>query len=77
MNFDRNTRLRILVKANAHNTEVLDWDAHKNALRVSVKEPPDKNKANLALIKFFSKLSKRTVTIVSGKTSKEKVLLFT
>ena len=66
--------LRILVKANAAKTEIVGWEG--NVLKVAVKAPAEKNKANIEIIKFFSKLTKKQVKIISGKTSKRKVLKF-
>jgi len=42
--------------------------------RVDVAAPPEDNKANREIIKFFSKLTKKKVTILTGLTSKKKVL---
>ena len=70
-------RLCILVKANAVKTEIIGYDETRAALKVSVRAPAEDNKANIEIIKFFSKLTGKDVRIVSGKTSKKKVLLFT
>ncbi len=43
-------------------------------LKLYLKAPPDKNKANLELIKFFKKELGLVVEIKSGVTSREKVL---
>lgn len=71
-----NNTLKILVKPNAKKTEILDWDENKKALRVSLKAHPQKGKANLEVVKFFSKISKKKVRIKSGLTSKEKLIVF-
>ena len=67
-------KVKILVKANANKTEILGWDEDKQAFRVAVSAPAQDNKANLEIVKFFSKLVGQRVKIVSGLTSKEKVL---
>ena len=66
--------LRIIVKPNSPKSEITAVDGARNALRVSIKAPPDKGKANKEVIKFFSKLLKKKVEIVSGLKSKEKML---
>ena len=67
-------RLKILVKPNAKKTEILGWDENEQILRVAVSEPAEDNKANIAIIKFFSKKLEKRVRIVSGLKSKRKVL---
>ena len=44
-------------------------------LKLYLKAPPEKNKANLELIKFFKKEYGLVVVIKSGMTSREKVLM--
>lgn len=66
--------IRILVKANAKKTEVLGWDDARQAFRVAVAAPAQDNKANLEIVKLFSKLAGCRVKIVSGLTAKVKVL---
>ena len=66
-------RLRILVK-HAKKNEIVGWDEARKALRVAIAAPPEDNKANIAIIKFFSKLAGQRIRIVSGLKSKEKVL---
>ena len=67
-------KIRIIVKPNSSRNEILGFDKERRAYRVNIKAHPEKGKANLEVIKFFSKLLKKKVEIVSGKTSKEKVL---
>ncbi len=45
-----------------------------NQLKLYLKSPPEKNKANLELIKFFKKELHLNVEIISGLKSREKVL---
>ena len=66
--------LKIIVKPNSPKNEVVAVDEARNALRVNIKAPPDKGKANKEVIKFFSKLFKKKVEIVSGLKSKVKML---
>jgi uncharacterized protein (TIGR00251 family) len=71
-----NNSLRILVKPNSNKTEIMDIDEDNKIIKISVKAPADKNKANLEIIKFFSKLSKKKARIKSGLKSKEKLIVF-
>ncbi|MCX8147027.1 MAG: DUF167 domain-containing protein [Candidatus Woesearchaeota archaeon] len=66
--------LKIIIKPNSPNNEIKGIDKVRNALKVNIAAPPEKGKANKEIIKFFSKLLKRKVTIVSGLKSKEKLL---
>lgn len=73
-NYVKNNRLGIIVKPNSPKNEVVSYDASRNALRVNIAAPADKNKANIKIISFFSKLLKKKVRIKSGLKSKEKLL---
>lgn len=70
----KNNFLSVVVKPDSKKTEILSFDSNKNSLIVSVAAPADKNKANIELIKFFSKLLKTKVSIKSGLKSKNKIL---
>jgi len=69
-----NGNITILVKPNAKKDEILEWDEERKALRVAIAAPPEDNKANIAIVKFFSRLIGRQVRIVRGNTSKRKIL---
>ena len=71
--FITKNQLRILVKPNSSTNNIIG--AENGILKVEIAAPPDKNKANKEVIKFFSKLLKKKVRIKSGLTSKEKVLI--
>ncbi|MBD3204075.1 hypothetical protein GF327_07290 [Candidatus Woesearchaeota archaeon] len=80
MNFEKhikNNKLRIIVKPNCPKNRIVKWDENRKALRVEISEKPDKNKANIEIIKFFSRLTGKKVKILRGLTSKRKVLYFT
>ncbi|MBC8444300.1 DUF167 domain-containing protein [Candidatus Woesearchaeota archaeon] len=74
--FIENNKLRIIVKPNSKKTEILGYNKNKKAIKLAVSTLPEKNKANIELIKFFSKLTKKKISIISGLTSKEKVIKF-
>ncbi|MBN2422410.1 YggU family protein [Candidatus Woesearchaeota archaeon] len=80
MNIDeyiQNNRLQIIVKPNSPKNEIINWDENKQALRINIKEKAEDNKANIAIIKFFSRLTKKNVRIVSGFKSKQKIIEIT
>ncbi len=73
-NFISKNTLKILVKPNSNKTEIINIDKNNKIIKVNVKAPADKNKANIEIIKFFSKLLKRKVIIKKGLKSREKLL---
>ena len=72
----KNNSLKIIVKPNSKKNQVLNYDKQHQALKVAIKAPPEKGKANLEIIKFFRKLTKKQTKIIKGLTSKEKLLKF-
>lgn len=64
-------KIRIVVKANAKKSEILSVD---DAVHVAIAAPAEKNKANEEIVRFFSKLLKKKVRILSGLTRRNKVL---
>lgn len=70
----KNGSLKILVKPNARKNELLGYDESRKAVKVAVAAQAEKGRANLEVIKFFSKLLGNPVKIKSGLASKEKVL---
>lgn len=62
------------VKPNAKKTEFLGFDNSINAHRLNIKEIPDDNKANIAIVKFFKKDFGINVKIKSGHTSRNKII---
>lgn len=74
MEIPQDKLLKIIVKPSSPKSEITAVDNERNALRVNIKAPPDKGKANREVIKFFSKLLKKKVEIVSGMRSKEKLI---
>ncbi|HEX7614587.1 MAG TPA: DUF167 domain-containing protein [Thermoanaerobaculia bacterium] len=71
----RSVRLRLRVSAGASRRRILG--VHGRALKLSVKAPPEKGKANrdvLALVAETFGLATSDVEIVSGDTSPDKVV---
>ena len=65
---------KIIVKPNSAKNEIVEFDKGRQAYRVNIKEKAEDNKANIEIIKFFSKLSKKKVKIIKGLRSKEKII---
>ena len=72
----RDDSLKIIVKPNSRRNEILQYMPEKEALKVAIKAPPEDNKANIEIIKFFNRLTKKQTRIIRGLTSKEKLLKF-
>lgn len=70
----QNGKVKILVKPDAVETKVIGWDADRGVFRVEVAAPAEDNKANLEVVKFFSRLVGQRVSIVRGLASKLKIL---
>jgi len=66
--------INIIVKANMPKTRITG--EKDDVFRLEVKAPAENNKANIEIIKFFSRLTKKDVKIVKGLTSKKKTLRF-
>ena len=67
-------KFTVIVRPNSDRNEIIGWDEAQKAWRVAIAAPAERNKANLVLIKFLSKLTKKKVRIVAGLASKEKLL---
>jgi uncharacterized protein (TIGR00251 family) len=63
-------RMEIKVNANARKDEVIE----DVILTVNVKEKPENNKANLAVIKLLEDYFDRQVRIVSGLKGRKKII---
>ncbi|MEM4259786.1 MAG: DUF167 domain-containing protein [Candidatus Woesearchaeota archaeon] len=70
----KNNKLKIIVKPNSKKTEILDYNPEKKALRVNIKSPAHGNKANIEIIKLFSKILNKNIKISFGLKNKEKTL---
>lgn len=66
-----NERLSVHVIPNSSRTELVE---EEGKLKLYLQAVPDKNKANIELIKFFKKEFKLKVEIKSGLKSRDKVL---
>ncbi|AJF61052.1 TPA: YggU family protein [Candidatus Woesearchaeota archaeon] len=70
----KNSRLTIIVKPNSSKNEITGYDREREAIKVNIKAAAEDNKANIEVIKFFSKLTKKKVRIVLGLTGKKKII---
>jgi uncharacterized protein (TIGR00251 family) len=68
------TTFKIIVKPNSPKSKILSYDPEKKAYRVAIKAKPEDNKANIEVIRFFSKLLKKQVNIIKGSKHKEKII---
>lgn len=66
--------INIIVRPNSPKTEIKKFDAEHQAYRVNIKAAPEKGEANKEIIKYFTKLLKKDVKIISGLKSRRKVL---
>jgi uncharacterized protein len=67
-------RIPIIARPNSRKTLISGYDEAREALKVDVAAPPEDNKANIELIRFFSKLSGRKARIAVGMKSKHKII---
>ena len=65
---------KIIVKPNSSRNEILSYDDEKGVYRVNIKAKAEDNKANIEVIKFFSRVLKKRVRIIKGLKSREKII---
>ena len=68
-------KLSVKVKPRAKEDRV---EVNKDEIRIFVKEPPEKGKANKAVIKLLAKhfkVPQASIKIISGKTSRNKIVI--
>lgn len=70
----RKNVVKVIVKPSSQATKIAGYDSAREALRIDISEPPDKDKANKELIKFFNRLTGKKAAIISGMKSREKLL---
>jgi uncharacterized protein (TIGR00251 family) len=70
--------LKIKVIPKSHKNEIVEtMGDEEHTVKIRIKAPPEKGKANAELIKFLSKelqTSKANISIISGKTDHIKLL---
>lgn len=65
---------KVIAKTGQPRTEILEFDAARQAYRMNVHAKPEHNKANIEIISFLRKRLKKDVKIISGFASKEKII---
>lgn len=65
-------QLKVKVFPSSPKTEIKSLE--NGLVKINLKAPPEKGKANQELIKFFKKEFNLNVRIKSGQTSREKIL---
>ncbi|MDD4878451.1 MAG: DUF167 family protein [Candidatus Nanoarchaeia archaeon] len=66
--------IKVIVKTKSGKSEVAGFDEEKQAYRVNVKAVPENGKANIEVMKILKKHFKKDFRIISGFTSKEKLV---
>ncbi len=71
--------IRVKVIPQSNKNEIIDYTNDKDGitLKIKIKATPEKNKANIELIKFLSKelnASKEEIKIISGLRSRTKLI---
>ena len=64
--------LSVIVKPRAKKTEIVE--ERNDAVTIAVKAPPEDGRANLELLKFLAKHYRARPRIISGHTSKKKLI---
>ena len=67
--------IKIRVVPNASTTGFAGINAWSDEIKVKVKRPADKGKANAALMDFFKNTFNTDVTLISGHTARHKTIL--
>lgn len=70
------TRMQVKITPGSSRTKLLGL--HGQSLKIAIAAPPEKGKANAALIAFLSEITdlpKQKITLTSGETNPEKTLV--
>ncbi|MFH0978784.1 MAG: DUF167 domain-containing protein [Candidatus Woesearchaeota archaeon] len=67
-------KVKVVIRPKAVNTSIVSYNGE--SYKMDVKAAPVKGEANIELVKFVSRLVKQRVEIVSGLTSRTKILRF-
>lgn len=65
---------KIIVKPNSSKSEIIKYDENEKAYKVNIKAKAEENKANIEIIKFFTRQLKKKVKIIKGLKSKDKII---
>lgn len=64
----------IEVRTNRPRTNLKGYDKDKQAYLLDVAAPPEKGKANIEIVRFISKMTKKRASIIKGKKSRRKTV---
>ena len=67
-------KLTVTVKPNALRDEIILWKPEHGIAEVWVRAPPDKNNANIAVLKLLKKHTGKSIVFLSGLKSKKKLI---
>jgi uncharacterized protein (TIGR00251 family) len=67
-------RFTVIIKPNSPKNKILSYDESTHIFKIAVSAAPVNGKANLELLKFLKKQTGKSVKIISGKTSKKKLI---
>lgn len=65
---------KVLVKVNRPKFLIKEFDTERKLFKIDIDERPENGRANIRIKKWFKKNYKLNLKIVSGKTSKEKLI---
>ncbi|MBN1156775.1 YggU family protein [Candidatus Woesearchaeota archaeon] len=68
-------KIKVIVKPNSGKNEI-SYDEERKAYVVRIKASPHDGKANIELLKFLHKHFKKRAEIITGATSREKIIGF-
>jgi uncharacterized protein (TIGR00251 family) len=72
----RSGTLSVHAKPNSPKTEIIGWDESTQSLKIAIAAVPDKDRANIELLKFLKKETGLKPALVSGAKSRGKKIRF-
>jgi len=69
-------KIAVIVKPNAKKTAYLGFDKDENSYAFNLAAPAENDKANIELLKFIKKISKKNAKILFGLKNKRKIIQF-
>jgi len=66
--------IEVIVKPNSPKSEIMDYDNNKKIFKINLHAKPKDGDANQELLKLLKKKYKLNFEIISGKTSRKKLL---
>ncbi|MCF7872356.1 DUF167 domain-containing protein [Candidatus Woesearchaeota archaeon] len=66
--------IMLIVRTNSNKTQINSFDTARQAYVLDVAAPPQDNKANIEIVKFFKRELGKDIRILSGATAKKKLI---